>query len=91
MSAIAHLLCEYVGRVDFAGNMGNIKSLVLHPLADGILLKFYMPGHFGCHIIGPFNASIIVVVEDCRRINIQQGMARLGHTLRQVAKVNDLL
>ncbi len=46
MRAITHLLGEDIHRIDFPGDMFNVNSLILHPLANGVLTKFDVAGSF---------------------------------------------
>jgi hypothetical protein len=42
--AIVHFLGENVSRIDFSGNMLDLKSLVLHPFVNGVFAKLNMLG-----------------------------------------------
>ncbi len=69
VSAIAHFLSEYVGRIDFPGHMLDLESFVSDPLTDRVLTEFNVSHCFGGHVIGPTDACLIVVVENCGSIH----------------------
>ena len=44
----------------------------------------------GSHVIGLFDACIIVVVKDSRGVDIWESVASFGNTARKIAKVDNL-
>ncbi len=70
VSTIAHFLSEIVSWIDLAHDVTNVKGLVLDPFMDGVFLELNVPGRFGCHIIRPFKAGLIVIIEDRGEIDI---------------------
>ncbi len=90
MSAIAHFLSEYVGWIDFPGHMLDLESFVLDPLADRVLMEFSVLCRFGGHVIGPTDACLIVVVEDCGSFERSKSVSCIGYTAGEILEVDDL-
>jgi hypothetical protein len=91
VSTIAHFHSEYVGRIDFPGHMLNLESFVLDPLAARVLTEFNVSLRFGGHVIGPTDACLIVIVEDCGSIKRGKSVSCIGYTAGEILEVNDLL
>jgi hypothetical protein len=91
VSTIAHFLSEYVSRIDFLGHMLDLESFVLDPLADRVLMEFNVSCRFGGHVIGPTDACLIVIVEDCGSIKRGKSVSCIGYTAVEISKVKDLL
>ena len=49
--AITHFLSEDVCRNDFARNMLNLESIVLHLFTNGVLAKFNATGSLQSHVV----------------------------------------
>ncbi len=64
MRAIPHLFSKDICQICLTGNMEDLQCLVLNPFANQIFTRLNMTSHFRCHIIRPFDAGIIVIVED---------------------------
>ncbi len=85
------ILSKDVGRIELPGNMLDVESVVLDPLANWVFAKFNVLGRFWGHIIGPLDACIIVIVEDSGDINVGKSVARIRDTAREIAEVNNFL
>ncbi len=85
------ILSEDVGRIELPGNMLDVESVVLDPLANWVFAKFNVLGRFWGHIIGPLDAHIIVIVQDSGGINVGKSVARIRDTAREIAEVNNFL
>jgi hypothetical protein len=91
VSTIAHFLSEYVGRIDFPGHMLDLEIFVLDTLADRVLTEFNVSCRFGGHVIGPMDACLIVVVEDCGSIERGKSVSCIRYTAGEISEVDDLL
>ncbi len=91
MSAIAHFLSEDGCRIDFPGHMLDLKSFVLDPLTDRVLTEFNVSHRFGGHGIGPPDACIIAIVEDCGSIEIGKSVSCIRDAVGEISEVNDFL
>jgi hypothetical protein len=90
VSTVAHFFGEYVSRIDLPGNVLDMKSVVLDPLPNRVFAKLDVPRSLWGHVVGPFDACIIVIVKDSRGIDIWESVASFGNTAREIAKVDNL-
>jgi hypothetical protein len=63
----------------------------LDPLADRVLTEFNVSRRFGGHVIGPTDACLIVVVEDCGSIQRVKSVSCIGYTAGEISEVDNLL
>ena len=70
VAVILHFLGENVTWIAFAGDMKNLESFAMNPLANLIFSEFDVVNTFRDEIVGPVNTRLIVVVDlgGCRRI-----------------------
>ena len=91
MCAVAHFFGEDVGGIYLPSDVLDVERLVLHPFANGIITKLDMTRSFRSHVIGPFDAGLVIVVQKGRMVDIRNREARIGDASTDVAEVNDLL
>ncbi len=72
--AVAHFFSEDVGDVEFSADMRDGDGAVGDPFAYRIFSVLDVTILFGGHIVTPFDASVIVVVESCGRIAVRYGV-----------------
>ncbi len=88
ISAVLHFLCEDVGYVAFPADVGNGDGAVGDPFTCRILLVLNVTIAFGGHIVTPFNACIVIVIEGSGRLTVGDGVAEVGKTRNHVAGVD---
>ncbi len=64
IGAVTHLFGEYVGNVELSAIMLEHNSTIGNPFASCLLTIFDMAISFGGHSVTPFDACIIVIVEN---------------------------
>ena len=69
-----HFFSEDIGRINFARYKFDRQKLGLDPFANQIFPKFDMSSSFRGHVVGPFNACIVVIEEEGGRLDIQKIM-----------------
>ncbi len=78
--AVAHFFGEDVGDVEFSADMRDRDGAVGDPFACRIFSVFDVTIPFGGHVVTPFDASIVVVVERCGRFTVRYRVAEIGKT-----------
>ena len=63
IGAVVHLLSENIRNVAFSADVGDRNSAIGDPLPGGVFFVFDVAIAFGCHVVAPLGAGIIVVVE----------------------------
>ena len=79
--AITHFLSEDVCRIDFARNMLNLESLVLHSFTIGVHTKFDVTSSLRGHVVQPLHTRVIVVVQESGRVEVRNNITSVGDTL----------
>ncbi len=90
MCAIALFSGEDVSRIDLPGNVLNLKSVVL-PLTNQVFAKLDVSRCLQGNVVRPLDAHFIVVVKDCRGIDVGNNVTCVRDAAREIAEVNDLL
>jgi hypothetical protein len=89
---IMHLFCENVSGNSLPWDMANLEHFtILDPFANGVFAKLDVPGGLWGHIVGPFHAGIIVVVENGGGIDVRNSVTGLGNALREIPEVKYFL
>ena len=78
IGAVTHFLGKYIGDIVFATDVGDGNGAVSDPFTCGIFSVLNVTIPFGSHVVTPFDASVIVVVERCRRVAIRDGITEVG-------------
>ncbi len=68
--------------IQFFGDVQHIKGLVLHPFANPVLSELNTTSSLRSHVVWPSNTGVVVVEQNCRRIDIREGVTT-SEMLRQ--------
>jgi hypothetical protein len=80
ISAVPHFLGEDVGDVTFPADVRDEDGAVGDPFACRIFLVLDVTISFGGHIVAPFDAGVVVVVERCRKVAVSYEVTEVGET-----------
>ena len=78
--AVAHFFGKDVGEVEFSADMRDGDGAVGDSFVFRIFSVFDVTIPFGGHVVTPFDASIVVVVERCGRFTVRYRVAEIGKT-----------
>jgi hypothetical protein len=76
IGAVTHFLVKYIGDIVFTTDVGDGNGAIGDPFACGIFSVLNVTIPLGGHVVTPFDASVIVIVERCRRVAIRDGLPR---------------
>ncbi len=69
--SIAHFLCENISWIALSVDMGDCNGAIYNPLPCDILVVLDVLVPFGCHVMAPLVAGIIVVIDKSGRCSIR--------------------
>jgi hypothetical protein len=87
MCAVLHFLSKYVGQIDLTRDVFKIDGFILHPFSNQIFPKLNVVCSLRSHIVQPFDASIVVIVDKSWLRNVGQIMTRIGDTSTKITKL----
>jgi hypothetical protein len=90
MDTIPHFFIKDVGRVCLAGNVLNRNCFVLNPFPNQIFTQLNVASRLRSHVVRPFDASFIVVVDKIRVLEIRDRETGLSDAPTDVSEVDYL-
>jgi hypothetical protein len=85
MSSIVHLLCKDFSWIKLARDVNNLEESILNPFADHILAHFHVADLLSCHVMQPFDARLVVVVNRRSGLSISNVMTAGSNTVDKMA------
>jgi hypothetical protein len=91
MYDVPHFISKYIGWIDLARDILNIDGFVLHQFLNQVFPKLNVECSLRSHIVQPFDASIVVIVEKSWLRDVRKIMTGIGDTLTKITIVDNLL
>jgi hypothetical protein len=88
ISAVSHFFCENIGDVVFSADVGDSDRTVGDPFACRILLILDVTVALGGHVVTPFDACVVVIVEGGGGLAVIDGVAEVGEARYHVTGVD---
>ncbi len=88
VGAITHLLSEDIGDIALSADVKDGDCTISNPFPCGVLFIFNVTITLSRHVVTPFDASIIVIVEGGRRCTVSDGETEVGQAGNHVSGVD---